>query len=291
MRLSRGFTLVEILLALVIMGVVTGALFQMLTNTQRLSRAQTEQASLQSTVRTGSLIVPNELRELNTFPAAVGGVAEQNDILVAQPDRIQYRAMRGLYTICQSPAVNTEVRLLATNVAAYRDPVAGRDGLYVFIEGNPNREQDDQWIQVPITGVATGNVCPGAAGAVAGITLTTPATPALVGLPVRTPVRVYEVMELRSWVPDGKTWLGAEAVSAGDPIEPVLGPLTDAGGFLLEYFDANGNATADLTAIKSIRVTLSGLTDEMVRINGAGAWGRPQEALVSQVLLRNSIRP
>ena len=287
MRQSRGFTLVEILIALVIMSVVTGALYQMLNNTQRLSRAQAEQVSLQSNVRTGSLVVPSELRELNTV---VGGVAAQNDILIALPDLVRYRAMRGLYTICQSPAAGTQVRVFTTDVAAYRDPVAGKDGIYVFIEGNPDKEQDDQWIQVPaITGVAPGNVCP---GGVAGLTLTTPATAALVGLAVGTPVRIYEVMELSLQVVDGKSWLAAQSISGGDPAPlPVLGPLTDGDGFDLEYYDANGVETADLNAIKSVQVTLRGLTDEVVRINGSGEWGHPQETLVSRVLLRNSIRP
>jgi prepilin-type N-terminal cleavage/methylation domain-containing protein len=51
MRPRSGFTLVEILVALVIMGVVAGAVFQLLINSQRLSRFQTEQVSLQSNVR------------------------------------------------------------------------------------------------------------------------------------------------------------------------------------------------------------------------------------------------
>jgi prepilin-type N-terminal cleavage/methylation domain-containing protein len=287
MRQPRGFTLVEILLALVIMGVVTGALYRVLNTTQRLSRAQAEQVSLQSNVRTGSLLVPSELRELNTWAGSAD--AWQNDILIAESDRIRYRAMRGLYTICQSPAVNNQVQVFDTDVTAYRDPEAGRDGLYVFIEGDPDREQDDKWIPVAVSAVATGNVCP---GGLASITLTTPATPELVGLDPGTPVRIYEVMQMQLYQDAGKSWLGAYSVSNGDVApQPMLGPLTDGDGFLLEYFDANGNAPVDLSAITSIRVTVRGLTDEVVRINGAGDWGHPQEALVSQVLLRNSIRP
>jgi prepilin-type N-terminal cleavage/methylation domain-containing protein len=286
MRQSRGFTLVEILIALVISGVATAALYQVLNNTQRVSRAQAEQVSLQSNVRTGSLVVPNELREINTV---LGGAAQQNDVLIALPDRVRYRAMRGLYAICQSPAAGTQVRVFTTDIAAYRNPAATRDGIYVFIEGNPDKEQDDQWIQVPVTGVATGNVCPGGA---AGITLSTPATAALVGLAVGTPVRTYEEMELSLQVVDGKSWLSAQSISGADPApQPIVGPLTDGDGFELKYYDANGAETVDLTAIKSIQVTLRGLTDEVVRINGSGEWGHPQETLVSRVLLRNSIRP
>jgi hypothetical protein len=70
----------------------------------------------------------------------------------------------------------------------------------------------------------------------------------------------------------------------------MLGPLT-GDGFGLEYLDSNGNPTADLTAIKSIRLTVRGLTDDLVRAGGSGAMGHPEEELVTQVLLRNSIRP
>ena len=53
MSQRRGFTLVEVLLALIIMGVVTGALYRLLNTNQRLALAQAEQVSLQSNVRTG----------------------------------------------------------------------------------------------------------------------------------------------------------------------------------------------------------------------------------------------
>jgi prepilin-type N-terminal cleavage/methylation domain-containing protein len=285
MRPRSGFTLVEILVALVIMAVVSGAVFQLLTTTQRLSRAQAEQVSLQSNVRTGSTLVPAELRELNTV---LGGGVDQNDVLAATGDAITYRAMRGLGTVCVSPTTQTEVRLLRSTYSGFRDPQA-TDSIYVFLEGpDPYQEDDDSWLPVRLTAAATGNVCPGAA---AGITLTTVASASLPGLEVGTPVRIYEVVELKLHVADGRSWLGARSISAGDAVQPVLGPLLDGNGFELEYLDGTGTPTGDETAIKSIQVTVRGLTDEAVRVNGNGAWGHPQEVLVSQVLLRNSIRP
>jgi prepilin-type N-terminal cleavage/methylation domain-containing protein len=283
MRKRSGFTLVEILVALVIMAVVSGAVYQLLTTSQRLSRVQVEQVSLQSNVRTGSTLVPAELRELNTV---VGGTVDQNDVLSIAADAITYRAMRGLATACQTPATQTELRLLRSTYSGFRDPQA-TDSIYLFIENDPDRETDDAWVPIRLTGVATGNVCPGAA---AGITLTTQASAALPGLAVGTPVRIYEVMELKLHGADGRSWLGARSVSAGEAVQPVLGPLLDGNGFGLEYLDGAGNPTVDKTAIKSIRVTVRGLTDEVVRAYGTDM-GHPQEVLVSQVLLRNSIRP
>ena len=282
MRPRHGFTLVEILVALVIMGVVSGAVYQLLHTSQRLSRAQTEQVSLQSNVRTGSMLVPAELREINTV---TGGTIDQNDVLSIAGDAVTYRAMRGLGTVCQLPGVNNQIRLLRGTYSGARDPIA-TDSIYVFIENDPDRENDDQWVPLRLTSVVTGAVCPGADG----ITLNTEISASVPGLAVGTPIRIYEVMELTLHDQDGRSWLGARSVSAGDPVEPVLGPLVAGNGFELEYLDGTGNPTADLTAIKSIRVTVRGLTDELVRGSGT-AVGHLQEAMVTQVLLRNSIRP
>jgi prepilin-type N-terminal cleavage/methylation domain-containing protein len=282
MRQRRGFTLIELLVALVIMGIVTGAIYKLLNTSQRVSLAQAEQVSLQSNVRTGSLVVPNELRELNTVEL---GSNQQNDITVAAADRIEYRAMRGLGFACVAAAAGaTQLRIAQSSWTGLREPNAASDDLYLFVDGDENDEKDDAWQQVAVTGVvASANTCGGAAGFV----LTVAALPVV---PVNTPVRFFEVMELKLYSVDGQWWLGARSVSAGEAIQPVLGPLTST-GFGLEYLNSAGAATADKKAIKTIKVTVRGLTDDAVRANGSGALGHPQEELRTQVLLRNSIRP
>ena len=119
MTQRRGFTLIEVLLALVIMGVVTGAIYRLLNTNQRLSLAQAEQVNLQSNVRTGSLVVPNELRELNTVLGSLD--ATRNDVTVANADGITYRAMRGLGFLCQAAGAN-ELRLNASTWSGSRTP-------------------------------------------------------------------------------------------------------------------------------------------------------------------------
>ena len=79
------------------------------------------------------------------------------------------------------------------------------------------------------------------------------------------------------------------------PLDTVLGavrgPLT-SNGFQLEYLDNAGNVTGNASAVTSIRVRVRGLTDDAVRqAGGFGSIGHPEEGLVTQVLLRNSIRP
>jgi prepilin-type N-terminal cleavage/methylation domain-containing protein len=281
----RGFTLAEIMIAMTLMLIVSGAAYKLLVTTQRLSRTQAERVSLQSNVRMGSLVVLNDLRELGTV---AGGTADKNDVLSVAADGITYRAMRGMGFICEAPTA-TQIRIGRSGFSGYRDPQAVRDGLYVFIEGNPDTETDDAWLPVAISAVSTTAACPGTMGL--GITLTTPNTAALSGLPVGTPIRSYEVMELKLHQADGKSWLGARSISAGEAIQPVLGPLTDGNGLQLEYLDAAGAPTTDRTAIKSIRVTIRGISDGAVNAGIEGSPTHVQDSLVAQVALRNAFRP
>jgi hypothetical protein len=91
----------------------------------------------------------------------------------------------------------------------------------------------------------------------------------------------------------GKSWLGALSVNSGEAIQPVLGPLTDAQGLAFQYLDGAGVATTNLKAIKTIKVTLRGITEQgITRGSGSsGALSNLQDTLTSQVVLRNAFRP
>jgi prepilin-type N-terminal cleavage/methylation domain-containing protein len=281
----RGFTLAEVMIAMTLMLIVSGAAYKLLITTQRLSRTQAERLNLQSNVRTGSLVVLNDLRDLNTV---VAGAPNKNDILSIAASDITYRAMRGMGFICQAPTA-TQIRIARSTFFGYRDPQPVRDSVYFFVDGDPDTQLDDTWTSVPITAVSTATACPGALGN--GITLTVANTPSLVGIPVGTPIRIFEVMELKLHQADGKSWLGAGSVSAGEAIQPVLGPLLDGNGFQLKYLDAAGAETADRTLIKSIQVTIRGISDGAVNEGVQGHLTQAQDSLVTQVTLRNAFRP
>jgi prepilin-type N-terminal cleavage/methylation domain-containing protein len=284
----RGFTLIEILVSLVVMLIVTGAIYRMLTSSQRLSRAQAERVDLQSNVRSGALIVPAELRELSTYS---GGAVDRNDVLntTLLPGDITYRAMRGIGFVCQAPTA-TEIRLARSSYSGYRDPQAIRDGIYAFIDGNPDDVSDDVWLPLAVAAVSTASTC----GGNQAITLTVPSTALLTALPVGTPVRIYEVMRLQLYTNAGKSWLGARSVSAGETtIQPVLGPLYPGSGLKLEYLDASGTATTDYREIKSIKVTVHGVTNQNINLGdgSSGTQASVEDSLVTQVVLRNAFRP
>ena len=250
MRTRSGFTLVELLVAIVILTVVAGATIGLLANTQRVTHTQAARASLQQSVRTSASLLPAELREL----AASGRGA---DLLVLASDSITYRAMRGLAVVCAVSPTELRVRAGPGWRFGYRQPAPGRDSLLRC----------------------------GAEPALAlRVALDTIAAP-LAAIPVGAPVRLFEVMQLRLYSSAGSWWLGARSVSAGEALQPLLGPLLP-GGFALTYLDSAGTRTTSADRVRSIELTVRGTSDS-VRVAGGTGVVALQDSLVTTIRLRN----
>src|SRR5215210_2597551 len=167
MSRCRGFTLVEITVALGIMLIVTAAVHRVLIVTQRSSRVQLAQLNLQSNVRTAVLVTANELRGLSTVP---GGSSAQNDLIVLTPTGLTYRAARGFGFLCQAGTAG-QLQIARGSFSGYRDPQPGRHIAYLFLEGSSPLATDDAWAPRTISDVSTGSACPAASGP--AITITT----------------------------------------------------------------------------------------------------------------------
>lgn len=280
---SRGFTLTELVVALVIFAIVAGAISKFALNSQRLSQAQIEIIAMQSNLRIGTLVVPTELREL-----AANGTG--SDILAMASTSITFRAMRGVGFMCQiSP---TEIRLFDTGSIPFygtRAIVAGRDSVIVFVENDPDDSLDDAWLVLQPTAVDVASSC----GVDAAVRLTFNdfsglLTNGMADLQVGGPVRSFEVMQLGQMTSGGATWLGTRSVSGGQTnLQPVLGPL-QVNGLRLEYFTGVGAATTAPTAVRQIRITLRALTQRAVSRNMGDAPAFLQDSLITTVTLRNA---
>jgi hypothetical protein len=86
-----------------------------------------------------------------------------------------------------------------------------------------------------------------------------------------------------------------KSVSANTQLEPVIGPLADstAGqrGLTFTYLDKANAVTAVKNDVRSIQVTLKGVTDERVRGSAAARGAVDTLSLVTTVALRNALRP
>jgi hypothetical protein len=109
------------------------------------------------------------------------------------------------------------------------------------------------------------------------------------------PVRWYERMRFGSFVDaDGQTYFGARSVSAGEAsYQAVAGPLSAANGLQFRYFARDGTvldpAVAPPALVRSIQVTIRGLTGQAVNLAGAANRARAGMTTVTLVALRNTL--
>jgi prepilin-type N-terminal cleavage/methylation domain-containing protein len=296
MTSRRGFTLVELLVALVLFLIVSGAVYSLLNNTQRVSRAQAERVDMQSNMRAGALVVPSDLKMIG-YDTVPGSATVTSDILAMGPDSIMFRAIRSSGIVCKFNATNTIVVDTSASryYSAYRLPVSGgRDLLMLFLDGDSTTSSDDQWVSDrSITSVGTGT-CTSAYGSRPGLQFGT--TMAYTGtsadpLKVGAPFRTYEVMVYRLYQSGSKYYLGARSSSNGETsFEPVLGPLTSS-GLRFDYYDSTGTtATSTPKSVRTVQVTLIGASDMAINGSGGGTQSVKSDSVVTRVTLRNALR-
>ena len=278
----RGFTLVELLVALVLLAIVGGAIIKLMASSQRLSRQQSEQVLLQANVRSGALLVPTELRELSVSAAGT-------DIVSMAASNITYRALRASGAACQVTAGSPgSVRLRRSLYFGYRTLAATRDSLLIFMDGDPNVTTDDRWSAFAVTGTPTVGTCPDGQAAVVVPAIVH--ADSLARMQIEAPVRSFEIMQLALFQQDSKYWLGARSVSA-DPasaLQPVLGPLR-SDGLQLSYLAANGSATTVPSQVRTIEVMIRGLTQHNTSIGtGSTDLRLSQDTLLTRIRLRNA---
>ncbi|MFN2318026.1 MAG: PilW family protein [Gemmatimonadales bacterium] len=278
----RGFTLVELLIAIVIFGIVSTAIYGLLVRTQRLSRTQAERSIMQSNIRTGIGLVTSELRELNANALLA-------DIYAMSATAIEYKGMRGLGFVCDIDA--GYVRVPRAVWVGFRDPVATRDRVMLFVENDPDLASDDGWIERAITGVTSESCSAGGAGVRLDIAASIP-TDTLAMMTLGSPVRTFERMQIGQMTSDGETWLGARSISGGETtLQPVLGPLTPSGVTFSYWTQVAGTSVEALLPlqVRTIRLVLRGITENIVAA-GAGtvAWQRASDSLVTDIRLRNA---
>ena len=287
----RGFTLVELLIALVMMVLVAGGIYSLMVTTHRVSRKQTEISNLQGNLRGGLNLVQSELQEIYT-DAAVG----VSDIYNMTAASLDYDAMRGIGESCGLTLGGGAVQIRQDGYSGRPPDGAGRDRLLLFQDRDTLTSSDDVWLDFPITGVNPNGVCtvgtPGPSwDLVVPTLLADHLIDAVSGNPLLFapgPVRTVERMELGLVNDAGKDWLGIRSSSGGEAtLIPVIGPLT-ASGLEFLYFDGSDAPTLAPSAVKTIVVTLRGVSAEQVTTGLGSIVGTPEDSVVVRVQLRNS---
>jgi prepilin-type N-terminal cleavage/methylation domain-containing protein len=279
----RGFTLIELMIAIVLTGIILGSVYQTLGNNQRFYRSTSQILDVQQGIRAVAQLLPSELREVD----AVAG-----DILAMGPDSITIKALRNTYFICSTPNAAAGTFVVRNDmVYGYRSVDVTRDRALVFRDGNTQIMSDDTWQDFAISSFTPGATCTDGSGAGATMTVTG-AISKLDSVSVGSPVRTYERVTYRLYVDSAGTgWLGVRNYVNGawGSVSPIAGPLRSDNGISLSYYDSTGAVTATPTSVAQIRLLVRGLSTAPIEVPGRRAnLQQYQDSLTVRVALRNN---
>jgi prepilin-type N-terminal cleavage/methylation domain-containing protein len=245
-RNPRGFTMIEVIVALVVGMIVLGSVVQLLIVQGRGYRKQREQVDVRETAREAAGLLSWDLRQ-----AAVAG----SPFAVMGSNSVTIRGFRGLGTVCAKHALLARYGLWKTggNIQATVDDTA-----LVYQIGR------GQWNKLKITAVGT----PAAMGVTAcawpgarppdivvefAVTASTDTSYIKVGAPFRT----FRRVQYGEYQQNNRWWLGRK-VGAAASYELLTGPLLApaSNGLAFTYYDTLGAVTANPAAVGSVAFTL-----------------------------------
>lgn len=321
-RPRRGMTLVEIMIALVLLGIVSGVVMRVIMRQQRFYQGVNQIMAQRGQLRQATSVLPLDLRSLSS----VG-----NDILAASDASMEFMVNIGTSVVCEVVS-NSEVALppetLASNQTltswfGYGPPPLGAS-VYIYNDSSVTGNDDDRWKQLTIAGVdSSTSKCPSGSFTEGGdvgryrmilkVTdpagFTDPVTSGPLsqyinrGAPVRVVRRVRYALYQET---DGKWYLGFApyntATNAYDDLAPVSGPYDAysaspgaANGLGFKYYDvdgveiAAGADSASRTRIARVDLIVRARTSGNVRAAGIqnGANQQYKDSLAVSVMLRN----
>ena len=288
----RGFSLIELLIALVLLGIVTTAVYRVLVNNQRLYMAQTQRIDLQQNIRSVTTILPAEFRELDAADGDIAGPLSAT--------RIDIRAMRWLGFVCTPPVLGGAL----TNISlVIRGGVLGQplffgsrnintatDSVLIYYDGNQTTRADDRWaLGVPIAAPNGQNCIDGQNGQRLLLNINLAGGPNVNGaIPMGAPVRGYERVTYQLYQPAGDTSWYVGFRPAGGTMQPLIGPVL-SNGLNFAYFDSLGAVTALPARVARIDITVRARTANRVRMGDAPLRAMV-DSVVTSVALRNNRR-
>jgi prepilin-type N-terminal cleavage/methylation domain-containing protein len=291
----RGFSLIELMIALVLLGLVSTAVYKVLVSNQRVYLAQTQTIDLQQNIRAGAAILPAEFRELD---------AADGDITGMGPDSIRMRAMRQLAFVCATPVLGGGIGQISlairpTMIYGNRQTFKQGDSILVYWEGDPTSRSDDQWLPAQLQKDPDPGLCADSNVATNPAFLLTlqptwinNATLNRAGAILNgAPIRGFDKVVYRSYqAADGNWYLGQRNPAQTGTIQPVIGPLIGANGVSFVYYDTAGAVTNVTTQVAQIEIVLRARTASPVRRGGTGPQVYKVDSLVTRVALRNNPR-
>jgi prepilin-type N-terminal cleavage/methylation domain-containing protein len=282
-RREQGFTLVEMLLALVLAGFVGTLVFQMLSAQGRFAQMQSSREEVQQNARAALDLVTGELRAV-----------PRGAVVAAEADRIVAEVPFAWGLLCAPPSGGT-VSMIVPDVlpaAGARVQLAMSDSITLQWT-----RSSDQGLEIAVANQATAEACRGAAGLNADGTGTvyTVTGNGFIGTAARgSTAYLFRRVEYSVGTSEGfpgqwliRSWGSGE----GRPSQPIAGPLQGE-GLAFRYFldnDAAPSAAPGTDANALARVTRVGVTVRSSATRESVPGRREQDEQTTLVHLRNSI--
>jgi len=224
---DRGFTLVELIVALSLMGIATVAIGSVFVSGLRTYARQIELAQVRANLRMAMATFTRELRGLDA------GGSLGSDIAEMSRSSLTYRAARSTYFLCTVPDVaSSTVTVWQHPQFGLRQIEAGRDSLLLFAENDDATPVDNAWLPAALSSVTAGGFCPGGKPglqlAIRGVSQNE-----LGGLRRGAVVRGFQMTTILLYSDsENRSWVGLREwkLSSGWSItQPILGPVAREG--------------------------------------------------------------
>ncbi len=270
----RGLSLLEVLIALSLTGVVALLAWSILQTAAFRLRDRSERISMEHSLRVAASAARALLEPLGQDSTA------GSDLALAAPDGFIARAVRGSGALCSASPDTLRVRSGPDWWFGLRTPSGGRDSLMVGTVSGPER-----WAVLVLDAAPLSGSCPDGAPALILPARLAPADLGAVG--AGSPIRVFEPLELRAYSSGGAEWLGMRSLSSGGSIQPLAGPFLGSGVRFL-YYSRGGNVVTSPDAVTRVGIEISGLTERAGGVGSARVTLARTDSVSGAVLLRNT---
>ena len=281
----RGFSLAEIMVALVLLGIVAGGIMTVVMRQQQFYRSATEVIDTRQQIRQAAAVVPVDLRGVS----AVG-----NDIIAMTDSALDVRGNIGSGVVCSktTAGATTTFTIPGTDLPSghffttFLTRPKVNDVLIVLDDRAPGNA-DDIWRILTITRIDSTLVGCNAPAFMTALDATryrytydvdwAGADSIIAGAPGRIAPRGktnhYQSASDRLW------WMGYRECrgdgSSCDPVQPVAGPYrayaqndTVNSGLTFVYRDSTGAKTTDPTQVARVEMFVHGETQSPVALGG-----------------------
>lgn len=257
-----GVTLVEMIVALTLFGIITTIMLRILSEQHRFHIGSLEIIDTKRSTHQAIELLYGELRGLSSA-----------DVYAMSDFSVTFRTTHGASHICAIDSARASIALPSTRTtrsaplsAFLAVPRAG-DSLLIFDPGDAPGADDDRWHTYLLVADLGSAACPprpfglaSNAAETAGIAIAI-APPLTATVPVGSPVRFFRPASY-SLYRSGTSWMlgyslcAASACTARQPLSGPYLPFASggAGGLVFQYFDAQGTPTSDRSRVTRIDV-------------------------------------